>query len=106
MAYNPATKSKQFLYGENEWIFSIKCGVQLIVLNVVNMMEMERKTTPGLRSNTSVYFSSLLLITSGTECVCVCLCLSVCVCVCGPIRYSSCSARPKAVGGDECLMDR
>lgn len=78
MAYNPATKSKQFLYGENEWIFSIKCGVQLIVLNVVNMMEMERKTTPGLRSNTSVYFSSLLLITSGTECVCVCLCLCVC----------------------------
>lgn len=80
MAYNPATKSKQFLYGENEWIFSIKCGVQLIVLNVVNMMEMERKTTPGLRSNTSVYFPSLLLITSGTECVCVFA--YVCLCVC------------------------
>jgi len=38
-----------------------------VVLDVVNMME----TTPGLRSNTSVYISSLLLITSGSVCVCV-----------------------------------
>lgn len=72
-----------------------------VVLDVVNMMKTERKTTPGQRSNTSVYISSLLLITSGSsECVCIC------VCVCGPIRCNPCSARPKAVGGDECLMDR
>lgn len=46
-----------------------------VVLDVVNMMETERKTTPGQRSNTSVYISSLLLITSGSsECVCICVC--------------------------------
>lgn len=52
--------------------------MQLIVLDVVNMMETERKTSPGLGSNTSVYISSLLLITSGTECVFayVCVCAS------------------------------
>lgn len=49
--------------------------MQLIVLDVVNMMEKERKTTPGLRSITSVYISSLLLITSGSECVCLHMCV-------------------------------
>ncbi len=39
----------------------------------MNVMETERKTTPGMHSNTSVYISSLLLITSGTVCVCVCV---------------------------------